>query len=253
MPHLLIDRFRFDSFAPDSDEEDGSRLLTRFGAPGLHVLHDHAAGSRPSSAPGSAASEVGRYKAVDDLARPQHRGLYRACRACSSPGRCAPTSGSTTSSSTTACPSGRAAAHRRLRLERRDEHPRRQVPARRRALPQDRRPGQIPGGGLSRRADARARQQSGLPARMRTQPAGDQLRRARQRDRLRAHGSGPDRLDRPGRARPGDGRRRHPRRPLRAGAGRLSGTRRVAPGEISTQLGAHRRPMGAMVPQPPRS
>jgi hypothetical protein len=30
MSHLLIDRFRFDSFAPDSDEE-GSNLLTRFG------------------------------------------------------------------------------------------------------------------------------------------------------------------------------------------------------------------------------
>src|SRR5258705_10178378 len=30
MPHLLIDRFRFDSFAPDSDEA-GRNLLTRFG------------------------------------------------------------------------------------------------------------------------------------------------------------------------------------------------------------------------------
>src|SRR6204780_430546 len=30
MAHLLIDRFRFDSFAPDSDEA-GSNLLTRFG------------------------------------------------------------------------------------------------------------------------------------------------------------------------------------------------------------------------------
>src|SRR5207237_6648901 len=30
MAHLLIDRFRFDSFAPDS-EEAGSNLLTRFG------------------------------------------------------------------------------------------------------------------------------------------------------------------------------------------------------------------------------
>ena len=49
----------------------------------------------------------------------------------------------------------------------------------------------------------RARQQPGLPARVRTQPAGDQLRRARQRHRLRAHGSGPDDLDRPGRVSPG--------------------------------------------------
>ena len=31
MSHLLIDRFRFDSFALDPDEEEGSRLLTRFG------------------------------------------------------------------------------------------------------------------------------------------------------------------------------------------------------------------------------
>src|SRR5206468_11421082 len=30
VPHLLIDRFRFDSFAPDSNEP-GSNLLTRFG------------------------------------------------------------------------------------------------------------------------------------------------------------------------------------------------------------------------------
>ena len=34
MPHLLIDRFRFDSFAPDSNEA-GSNLLTRFG----HVVY----------------------------------------------------------------------------------------------------------------------------------------------------------------------------------------------------------------------
>ena len=31
MPHLLIDRFRFDSFSSDPGQEDGSRLLTRFG------------------------------------------------------------------------------------------------------------------------------------------------------------------------------------------------------------------------------
>ena len=31
MSHLLIDRFRFDSFSSDPDKEDGSRLLTRFG------------------------------------------------------------------------------------------------------------------------------------------------------------------------------------------------------------------------------
>jgi hypothetical protein len=62
--HLLIDRFRFDSFAPDSDEA-GSNLLTRFGRiiylffmitpPGLLVERAWNRGL-----------DVGRYKAVDD-------------------------------------------------------------------------------------------------------------------------------------------------------------------------------------------
>jgi hypothetical protein len=64
MTHLLIDRFRFDSFAPDSDEE-GSNLLTRFGQlvylffvitpPELLVERAWKRGL-----------EFGRYKAVDD-------------------------------------------------------------------------------------------------------------------------------------------------------------------------------------------
>jgi hypothetical protein len=64
MSHLLIDRFRFDSFAPDSDEA-GSNLLTRFGQrvclffmitpPELLVERAWKRGL-----------EVGRYKAVDD-------------------------------------------------------------------------------------------------------------------------------------------------------------------------------------------
>jgi hypothetical protein len=62
--HLLIDRFRFDSFAADSDEA-GSNLLTRFGRiiylffmitpPGLLVERAWNRGL-----------DVGRYKAVDD-------------------------------------------------------------------------------------------------------------------------------------------------------------------------------------------
>jgi hypothetical protein len=62
--HLLIDRFRFDSFASDSDEA-GSNLLTRFGRiiylffmitpPGLLVERAWNRGL-----------DVGRYKAVDD-------------------------------------------------------------------------------------------------------------------------------------------------------------------------------------------
>jgi len=65
MTHLLIDRFRFDSFAPDSDEA-GSNLLTRFGElvylflmitpPALLVERAWQRGL-----------DVGRFKAVDDV------------------------------------------------------------------------------------------------------------------------------------------------------------------------------------------
>lgn len=65
MSHLLIDRFRFDSFAPESDEA-GSNLLTRFG----HIVYlffmitpPHATVERSWKR----GREVGRYKAVDDL------------------------------------------------------------------------------------------------------------------------------------------------------------------------------------------
>jgi hypothetical protein len=64
IPHLLIDRFRFDSFAPDSDVA-GSNLLTRFGrivylfflVTPPHLLVDRA---------WNRGLDVGRYKAVDD-------------------------------------------------------------------------------------------------------------------------------------------------------------------------------------------
>jgi len=64
MPHLLIDRFRFDSFAPDS-EEAGSNLLTRFG----EILYLFFMITPPASLVERAwvrGLEVGRYKAVDD-------------------------------------------------------------------------------------------------------------------------------------------------------------------------------------------
>jgi hypothetical protein len=64
MPHLLIDRFRFDSFAPDSDEA-GSNLLTRFG----HSLYLFFMITPPELLVERAwkrGLEVGRYKAVDD-------------------------------------------------------------------------------------------------------------------------------------------------------------------------------------------
>jgi hypothetical protein len=64
MPHLLIDRFRFDSFAPDSDEP-GSNLLTRFG----RIVYLFFMITPPASLVERAWNrglEVGRYKAVDD-------------------------------------------------------------------------------------------------------------------------------------------------------------------------------------------
>jgi len=64
MPHLLIDRFRFDSFAPDSNEA-GSNLLTRFG----QIVYLFFMITPPESLVERAwkrALDVGRYKAVDD-------------------------------------------------------------------------------------------------------------------------------------------------------------------------------------------
>jgi hypothetical protein len=64
MTHLLIDRFRFDSFAPDSDEA-GSNLLTRFG----HTVHLFFMITPPDLLVERAwqrGLEFGRYKAVDD-------------------------------------------------------------------------------------------------------------------------------------------------------------------------------------------
>lgn len=64
MPHLLIDRFRFDSFAPHSDEA-GSNLLTRFG----RILYLFFMITPPASLVERAWNrglDVGRYKSVDD-------------------------------------------------------------------------------------------------------------------------------------------------------------------------------------------
>jgi hypothetical protein len=64
MAHLLIDRFRFDSFAPDSDEA-GSNLLTRFG----HTVFLFFVITPPELLVERAWNrglEFGRYKAVDD-------------------------------------------------------------------------------------------------------------------------------------------------------------------------------------------
>ncbi len=66
MPHLLIDRFRFDSFSPQANEAQGGRLLTRFG----DVVYMFFMITPPEETVERAwhrGLQVGRYKAVDDL------------------------------------------------------------------------------------------------------------------------------------------------------------------------------------------
>jgi hypothetical protein len=64
MTHLLIDRFRFDSFAPHSDEA-GSNLLTRFGRT-VYLFFMITAPASLVQRAWNRGLEVGRYKAVDD-------------------------------------------------------------------------------------------------------------------------------------------------------------------------------------------
>jgi hypothetical protein len=64
MSHLLIDRFRFDSFAPDSDEE-GSNLLTRFGQT-VFLFFMITPPEQLVERAWERGLEFGRYKAVDD-------------------------------------------------------------------------------------------------------------------------------------------------------------------------------------------
>ena len=64
LPHLLIDRFRFDSFAPD--EEDGSRLLTRFGSD-VFMFFMITPPEATVERAWKRGEQFGRYKAVDDL------------------------------------------------------------------------------------------------------------------------------------------------------------------------------------------
>ena len=74
MPHLLIDRFRFDSFVPNL-EEGSSRLLTRFG----DLVYMFFMITPPETMVERAWTrglKVGRYKAVEDLGS-QCRSLCR--------------------------------------------------------------------------------------------------------------------------------------------------------------------------------
>ncbi len=66
LPHLLIDRFRFDSFAQEPDEEDGSRLLTRFGSD-VFMFFMITPPQATIERAWTRGEKFGRYKAVDDL------------------------------------------------------------------------------------------------------------------------------------------------------------------------------------------
>jgi hypothetical protein len=66
MSHLLIDRFRFDSFTPVSDETAGSTLLTRFGNE-VYMFFMITPPEETVERAWKRGEEVGRYKAVDDL------------------------------------------------------------------------------------------------------------------------------------------------------------------------------------------
>ena len=66
MPHLLIDRFRFDSFEPELEGKGSTRLLTRFG----NLVYMFYMITPPEATVERAwirGLKVGRYKAVDDL------------------------------------------------------------------------------------------------------------------------------------------------------------------------------------------
>jgi hypothetical protein len=66
MTHLLIDRFRFDSFVPDRDAEEHVRLLTRFGDL-VYMFFMITAPDATVERAWRRGQLVGRYKAVDDL------------------------------------------------------------------------------------------------------------------------------------------------------------------------------------------
>jgi hypothetical protein len=66
MPHLLIDRFRFDSFTPSSDQQAESTLLSRFGDT-VYLFFIITPPSETVERAWKRGIDTGRYKAVDDL------------------------------------------------------------------------------------------------------------------------------------------------------------------------------------------
>lgn len=66
MPHLLIDRFRFDSFTPSPDQQAESTLLSRFGDT-VYLFFIITPPSETVERAWRRGIETGRFKAVDDL------------------------------------------------------------------------------------------------------------------------------------------------------------------------------------------
>ena len=66
IPHLVIDRFRFDSFDPDVFEREGGKLLTRFGRL-VFLFFMVTAPEATVERAWIRGMKVGRFKAVDDL------------------------------------------------------------------------------------------------------------------------------------------------------------------------------------------
>ena len=115
MTHLLIDRFRFDSFAPDSDEA-GSNLLTRFG----HDVYLFFMITPPEMLVERAWNrglEVGRYKARRRHARARRRGVRRDAAASLFTWAKRNDKRVQFEFLDNSVRGGRAAAHRRVRLE----------------------------------------------------------------------------------------------------------------------------------------
>lgn len=66
VPHMLIDRFRFDSFQPDRTRAEDSTLLTRFGSK-VYLFFLITPPEETVERAWRRGLETGRYKAVDDL------------------------------------------------------------------------------------------------------------------------------------------------------------------------------------------
>ncbi len=66
MPHLLIDRFRFDSFTIEDDHDEGSKLLTRFGDT-VFMFFMITPPQETVERAWKRGLTTGRYKAVEDL------------------------------------------------------------------------------------------------------------------------------------------------------------------------------------------